>query len=112
MIKVQAPDSILFPQPGVGKVERTITPTKPGRVKFKATYWPARLCDHDSQVTLMPDDQVTVVGRHGITLLVVPAGYISPGNSPDGEPEVEEPSQSQSLGWTQKLSSVFSKLGR
>ncbi|NEP49020.1 MAG: hypothetical protein F6K65_09400 [Moorea sp. SIO3C2] len=110
MINVQAPDSILFPQPGVGKVERTITPTKPGRVKFKATYWPARLCDHDSQVTLVPDDQVTVVGRHGITLLVVPAGYISPGNSPEDEAGVQDASESQSLGFTQKLSSVFSKL--
>ncbi|NEO51357.1 MAG: hypothetical protein F6K55_47710, partial [Moorea sp. SIO4A3] len=60
----------LFSEPGTGKVEKTITPHNPGRVKYKATYWPAEVCS-DFQVTLEPEDPVTVVGRRGITLIVV-----------------------------------------
>ncbi len=62
----------LFSKPGTGIVEETITETQSGRVKFQATYWPARYYGQDNQVTLLPNDQVTVLGRQGITLLVVP----------------------------------------
>ena len=62
----------LFSYPGSGKVEQTITLKIPGRVKFQGTYWPACLYHQDAQVTLFPEDTVTVIGRQGITLLVVP----------------------------------------
>jgi uncharacterized protein (DUF697 family) len=62
----------LFSSIGTGIVEKTITPTQPGRIKYQASYWPARLYSKDEQVTLLPDDPVSVVGRQGITLLVVP----------------------------------------
>lgn len=62
----------LFSQPGTGVVEEAITAIRPGRVKFRATYWPARYYGQDNQATLLPNAQVIVVGRQGITLLVVP----------------------------------------
>lgn len=62
----------LFACAGIGKVEQTITSTMPGRVKFQTTYWPARLYLQDTQTTLLPEDTVNVIGRQGITLLVVP----------------------------------------
>lgn len=62
----------LFSSSGTGVVEETITPEKPGRVRYRATYWPARLHNKDEQVTLHPKDPVYVLGRQGLTLLVVP----------------------------------------
>lgn len=61
----------LFPSRGNGTVEQTITSEKAGRVKYQATYWPARLYRNEP-VTLEPNDKVYVVGRQGLTLLVVP----------------------------------------
>lgn len=66
------PEITLFSSRGKGVVEETITPEKPGRVRYQATSWPARLY-HDAPVTLLPKDPVYVVGRQGLTLLVVPA---------------------------------------
>lgn len=66
----------LFPKPGIGQVEKTITATQPGRIHFRATSWPARFCYPDSQpdgsLKVIPGEDVIVVGRQGITLLVVP----------------------------------------
>lgn len=62
----------LFSKPATGIVEETITATVPGRVRFQATHWPARLYGQYNQVTLLPNDLVMVVGRQGLTLLVVP----------------------------------------
>lgn len=47
----------------------------PGRLKFKASYWPAMLDEDfaDRNLTLKPGQQVLVVGRVNITLLVRPA---------------------------------------
>ncbi|NET38966.1 MAG: hypothetical protein F6K19_44500, partial [Cyanothece sp. SIO1E1] len=56
-----------------GKVERTISPFHPGRVYFQATYWPARFYDASCQVIASPGDPVKVMGREGLTLLVMPA---------------------------------------
>lgn len=61
----------LFSQPDTGRVEESITPTQPGRVRFKSTSWPARLYCLDDQSTLLPNDLVSVVGRQGNTLLIV-----------------------------------------
>ncbi|WP_246843983.1 NfeD family protein [Hydrocoleum sp. CS-953] len=64
-----APKMFSKPQPGI--VDEKITPDEPGRVKFKATYWPAMLFRGYS-MTLEPGQEVAVIGRQGITLLVRP----------------------------------------
>lgn len=50
-------------------VDQSIGPDSAGRVKFRATWWPAR-CDRG--VLLSPGDEVLVVGVNNITLLVEP----------------------------------------
>ncbi|MEB3339537.1 NfeD family protein [Okeania sp.] len=67
--RCDAPKMFSKPQPGV--VEEKITSDEPGRVKYKTTYWPAMLFRDDS-MTLAPGQEVAVVGRQGITLLVRP----------------------------------------
>jgi membrane protein implicated in regulation of membrane protease activity len=65
-----------FKEPKTARVERTITAHSKGRVFFQGTYWPARVyetaeglvADHDFHVS----SWVTVIGRQGLTLLVVP----------------------------------------
>ncbi|NEQ36551.1 MAG: hypothetical protein F6K40_09780 [Okeania sp. SIO3I5] len=59
----------MFSKAEVGVVEEKITADKPGRVKFKTTYWPAVLF-RDYSMTLYPGQEIAVVGRQGITLLV------------------------------------------
>ncbi|NJO78753.1 MAG: hypothetical protein HC827_09610 [Cyanobacteria bacterium RM1_2_2] len=63
----------LFDHPGIAEVVRVISSTERGRVKFKASFWPARFY-HPSQSDdcVLPTEQVTVVGIDGITLLVMP----------------------------------------
>jgi len=64
----------------MGIVEQSITLQKPGRVSYEATCWPARLprTNHagsitlDESLTLRTGQQVKVIGREGITLLVIP----------------------------------------
>ncbi len=60
----------LFAQPGLGEVVQVIAPNRRGRVKFKASFWPARFYK-GSEIPALPPEQVAVVGRQGITLLVV-----------------------------------------
>jgi membrane protein implicated in regulation of membrane protease activity len=66
----------LFKEPKTARVERKITPRLRGRVFCDGTYWPARLYN---QTNAMLEDyamdvssRVTVIGRQGLTLLVVP----------------------------------------
>ena len=54
------------------RVEKTISPSCSGRVYFQATYWPARFYQSDCQITSLPGDNVTIIGRQGLTLLVRP----------------------------------------
>ncbi|MBF2045962.1 NfeD family protein [Leptolyngbya sp. 7M] len=61
----------LFAQPGIGEVVQMIAPNRRGRVKYRASFWPARLYS-DAYVQAEPSEQVVVVGRDGITLLVTP----------------------------------------
>ncbi len=61
----------MFSKAEVGVVEEKITADEPGRVKYKSTYWPAMLFRGNS-MTLEPGQEVAVVGRQGITLLVRP----------------------------------------
>lgn len=57
---------------GRGIVERTITPSAPGRVYFQASYWPARFFEPCVTNNLNPGAPVEVVDRDGLTLLVKP----------------------------------------
>jgi hypothetical protein len=52
-----------------GIVSEKIT-SRQGRVKYKGTFWPARCLNN---VILKPGTIVNIVGRQGITLLVIPA---------------------------------------
>lgn len=62
----------LFPEPLPGIVEEAIAVNNPGRVKFQYTYWPARLYRVEGEIVLYPDQFVIVIGRQGLTLLVIP----------------------------------------
>ncbi|WP_442786359.1 NfeD family protein [Leptothoe sp. PORK10 BA2] len=55
-----------------GRIDRQVTVQNPGRVYFYTTYWPARLSQTATLNELNPGDQVEVVGREGLTLLVKP----------------------------------------
>lgn len=61
----------LFPQPYTAEVVQPIAPQQRGRVKFRASFWPARLYQADER-QLLPTERVSVIGRDGITLLVEP----------------------------------------
>lgn len=63
-----------FPQTAIGEVEQTITRHQRGRVKFMATTWFARFYQPDAQIEALPGMPVKVIGREGLTLLVVPLG--------------------------------------
>ena len=62
----------LFSEAIEGVVEETISSVQPGRVRCLGTYWPAQLYTVECQVTLIPEQAVCIVGRVGITLLVMP----------------------------------------
>ena len=62
----------MFSEAVMGTVEKTITQNQPGRVKCLGSYWPARFYHSNCDVIVFPDEFVKVVGRQGITMLVVP----------------------------------------
>jgi membrane protein implicated in regulation of membrane protease activity len=62
----------LFSTPKVGVVDQIITLNQPGRIKYQASYWPARLYQVKGSIQLDSQQVVQVVGREGITLLVQP----------------------------------------
>ncbi|MEA5449401.1 NfeD family protein [Leptolyngbya sp. CCNP1308] len=64
----------LFETPKTARVERPITAQLEGRVYYEGTYWPARIYEGviDVGIALAPSSWVTVVGRYGLTLLIVP----------------------------------------
>ncbi|MEM8603708.1 MAG: NfeD family protein [Cyanobacteria bacterium P01_H01_bin.121] len=74
MATTARPDTAIemFAEPGTGTVDEIITPTIDGRVKYHASYWPARLHRPQGHWVLAPGTQVKVLGRDNITLLVSP----------------------------------------
>lgn len=56
---------------GYGAVEREITPEKPGRIKFRGTYWKAKLAASASR-RIGKGEKVKVLDMQGISLMVVP----------------------------------------
>ncbi|MGP1387669.1 MAG: NfeD family protein [Thainema sp.] len=47
-----------------------ISPHRPGRVYWRATYWSAQVADPNEQLYVYPETSVQVLGRRGTTLLV------------------------------------------
>ncbi|HEY9850110.1 MAG TPA: NfeD family protein [Leptolyngbyaceae cyanobacterium] len=73
MVSLFAPTEIeMFSEVVMGTVEKTISQNQPGRVKCLGSYWPARFYHANCDVVVFPDQVVKVVGRQGITMLVVP----------------------------------------
>jgi hypothetical protein len=70
-----APDTIeFFAQAAIGQVEQLITLHQRGRVKFMATTWFARFYQPTAQTQALAGTRVKVIGREGLTLLVVAVG--------------------------------------
>jgi membrane-bound ClpP family serine protease len=91
-----------FAEQAEGKVDQTISLTKPGRVKFQGSFWKAELTYSNCR-SLKPGEAVKVLGRQGIKLLVVPQEYELPGSD-----RVQPQSQQLALSlWTQKVGSAF-----
>jgi membrane protein implicated in regulation of membrane protease activity len=61
-----------FSTPALGIVEKVIAPNQPGRVKYQASYWPAKLDQTAAATAIESNQSVLVIGRQGITLLVRP----------------------------------------
>ena len=66
----------LFKEQKPARVEHPITSRAKGRVFFEGSYWPAQLYHNGSvalaECALEVSSWVTVIGRQGLTLLVVP----------------------------------------
>lgn len=101
-----APETIeLFAQPGVGEVEETITSHHRGRVSFIATTWFAQFYYPSHAVEAAPGTTVRVIGREGLTLLVVPMDdWIHP---PVPIAEQPEANQSRVFRLVQEMGSRF-----
>ncbi len=73
-----APEITLFPNPVLAKVERVISNnSNQGRVSFQSSQWPARWYNQSTdsrgnEGAIQVNQLVKVIGRQGITLLVVP----------------------------------------
>lgn len=67
-----SPDPIeFFEQAAIGEVEQTITLYQRGRVKCMATTWFAQFYQPYASMKALPGTAVRVIGRQGLTLLVV-----------------------------------------
>ncbi|MGC9505176.1 NfeD family protein [Baaleninema sp.] len=62
----------MFPCPLCATVTSAVSPEMAGRVFFKGTYWPARFYTLSPQSLVQPGQSVNIVGRDGITLLILP----------------------------------------
>lgn len=62
----------LFAAPVEGIVDRPADATRPGRIRTMGTIWNARLYQFENQLAVAAGDRVLVVGRQGLTLLIVP----------------------------------------
>jgi hypothetical protein len=105
-----APETIeLFPQAAIAEVEQTITRHQRGRVEFMATTWFARFY-HPNCAEALPGMPVRVIGREGLTLLVVPMdGWIHPLIPIADQPEAN---QSDLPGWMQQIGSWLTCLSQ
>lgn len=95
----------LFPHALLATVDEAISASAPGRVEFQASYWFAE-CYQEGYGAIEPGAVVKVIGRRGLTLLVLPLACEM------GLPQKSEFSQAQgkhlcSFRWVQWLGSIF-----
>ena len=64
--------STFFPNSGMAEVMEAIAPNHGGRIAFQCTFWPARYVDSSYEGTIPCGSSVKVVGREGLTQLVMP----------------------------------------
>ncbi|MBW4465587.1 MAG: NfeD family protein [Pegethrix bostrychoides GSE-TBD4-15B] len=62
----------LFSSPHEGIIDRPIVAHQPGRVKAMGSIWNARFYQIERQIVIAVGDRVLIVGRQGLTLLIVP----------------------------------------
>lgn len=93
-------------EPGYGVVDQPIAPCQPGRIRFQGTYWKAELA-HTGCEKLGSGEFVQVVGRKGITLLVVPENYQLPAQFHQQADSRCNGERSFLFGWTQNFGSVL-----
>jgi NfeD-like C-terminal, partner-binding len=85
-----------FAEQAEGKVDQTSSLARSGRVKFQGSFWKAELTYPNCR-SLKPGEAVKVLGRQGITLLVVPQEYELPGSD-----RIQSQNQRSALpAWTQ-----------
>jgi membrane-bound ClpP family serine protease len=75
---IPASPVVKFQQPRLGQVQETITPNQLGWVKFGGSYWAAKFYEPDFSGSIVPGEQVTVLGHQGNALLVMPKDYVEP----------------------------------
>ena len=100
----------LFPRIITAEVERTIAPTRPGRVKFQASHWPARFYQPSHQKTVSPGESVIVIGRAGIDLLVMPINVMFSERLAKPTTASSERQKKLFFGLTEKLGNALSNL--
>jgi membrane protein implicated in regulation of membrane protease activity len=61
-----------FPEPMIGVVEQAIATNQTGRVKVLGTSWPAKFHQVETSIVILPDEEVYIIGRCGLTMLVIP----------------------------------------
>ena len=62
----------LFATPVEGVIVRPADASRPSRVRTMGTTWNARFYQFENEISIASGDRVLVVGRQGITLLIVP----------------------------------------
>jgi NfeD-like C-terminal, partner-binding len=90
-----------FTHAEIAEVEETITLHQRGRVRFEATYWFARFYNPQGPIESLPGTCVKVIGREGLTLLVMPS------SDRRVYPPMPRAEQSAQWGWMQQISSQF-----
>lgn len=111
------PETIeLFSVPVAGHVKEPIAANRPGRVAAIASTWAARFYNPHCQVEVSPGDPVTVVGRHGIMLLVIPPGHSLPplpknsGTLEELGMKITKAVHSSSQTWRSIAGSIFKRI--
>lgn len=79
----------LFPLAVYGIVEKTITATQTGRVRFQGSSWKARFY-HPDYPAAVSGESVKIVGRQGITLLVEPKDTAPPSIASADQPKPQK----------------------
>jgi hypothetical protein len=97
-----------FPYVELGEVEQAITTHQRGRVRFMATSWFARFYQPNGQTEVLPGTTVKVIGRQGLTLLVILVDEDVQAQVLAGDRS--KSTQSKWLHWLQQAGSAFGSL--